>query len=93
MNTELIKQQLKDQGFVHIYEWTDKPDTEYPEHLHQGKVTFYITEGSITMNIDGVHIALRKGDKYDVPVGTLHTAKVGTDGCTFVVGEEIEGDS
>ena len=93
MDTELIKQQLKEQGFVHIYEWTDEPNTEYPEHSHKGKVTFYIVDGTILMNVDGIHISLRKGDKYDVPVGIPHTAKVGIDGCSFIVGEEIEGDS
>ena len=84
---------LKNEGFVHVYEWTDKPNTEYSEHSHKGKVSFYLTKGSILMNIDGALTMVRAGDRMDVPVGIPHTAKVGPDGCTFIVGEEIEGDS
>jgi quercetin dioxygenase-like cupin family protein len=79
--------------FPHVYEWTDKPHTEYPEHTHAGKVSFYVLDGSINMNIDGVHSVVTKGERLNVPVGVSHTAKVGTEGCTFIVGEEIEGDS
>ncbi len=93
MDIESIKEKLSNEGFHHIYEWTDKPDTKYPEHSHKGKVSFYIVKGSILMNIDGIHTTIRQGEHLDVPVGVSHTAKVGNDGCTFVVGEEIEGDS
>lgn len=84
---------LKQEGFAHVYEWTDKPNTEYSEHSHKGKVSFYITKGNILMNIDGIHTMVRTGDRMNVPVGVPHTAKVGPEGCTFVVGEEIKGDS
>lgn len=93
MNKEDLKQKLKDEGFVHIYEWTDAPGTEYPEHKHKGKVSFYVIEGSIDMKVNGVDNPLVKGDRIDVPVGASHRAKVGPGGCTFLVGEEIEGDS
>ncbi len=93
MEKESLVQKLKDEGFAHVYEWTDGPNTEYPEHKHKGKVAFYVLEGSIVMNIDGVHKGLHVGDRVDVPVGVSHTAKVGGGGCTFLVGEEIEGDS
>ena len=84
--------QLKQEGFAHVYEWTDKPNTEYLEHSHKGKVSFYVTKGSISMNIDGIHTMVRAGDRMDVPVGVSHKAKVGPDGCTFIVGEEIKSD-
>lgn len=93
MNKEELMQKLRDEGFPHIYEWHDEPGTVYPEHSHKGKVSFYVLEGSILMNIDGIHTIIRKGERLDVPVGHSHTAKVGTEGCTFIVGEEIEGDS
>lgn len=84
---------LKKEGLAHVYEWTDKPNTEYPEHSHKGKVSFYVIEGSILMNIDGVNTLVRAGDRMNVPVGVPHTGKVGPEGCTFIVGEEIKGDS
>ena len=84
---------LKQEGFAHVYEWTDMPNTEYPEHTHKGKVSFYITKGNIVLNVGGVQTMVQAGDRMDVPVGVLHTAKVGPKGCTFIVGEEIKGDS
>ncbi len=98
MNSESNKNQekiniLKREGFTHVYEWTDAPGTEYPEHAHKGKVSFFITEGEISMNFSGQETVVSAGDRFDVPVGGMHSAKVGPAGCIFVVGEEIEGDS
>ena len=84
---------LKEEGFKHVYEWRDEPHVEYPEHAHEDRVSFYIIEGSLTFRINGETIELNKGDRYDVPPKTNHTAKVGPEGCSFVVGEMIEGDS
>ncbi len=84
---------LKQDGYIHIYEWRDAPGTEYAAHAHKGRVSFFIAEGEIEMNIDGKITMVKAGDRMDVPVGVSHTAKVGDDGCVFIVGEEIEGDS
>lgn len=92
MNKDLIKN-LQDKGFTNIYEWTDEPNTEYPEHSHKGRVSFYLTKGDIQMNIGGTIKIIKAGEHIDVPVGVPHTAKVGPNGCTFIVGEEIKGDS
>lgn len=96
MKEALTKEQMFEElkkEFSHVYEWTDEPNTIYEEHAHKGKVCFYVVEGSILMNIDGVHSTIKKGERLDVPVDHPHTAKVGTEGCTFIVGEDIEGDS
>ncbi len=92
MSIELIKQKLTAEGFAHIYEWTDSPGTVYPEHAHKGRVSFYVVEGSVTFS-RGIDKTVSAGERFDVPVGILHSAIVGQKGCVFVVGEEIEGDS
>jgi quercetin dioxygenase-like cupin family protein len=84
---------LHAEGFKNIYEWTDEPNTKYPLHAHKGKVAFYVIKGSITMQLEGKTITLNPNDRIDVPVGIEHTGIVGPEGCTYVVGEEIEGDS
>lgn len=84
---------LQDEGFAHIYEWSDEPGTEYPAHSHKGAVSMYILKGGIVFWFGTEEIALNEGDRFDAPVGIEHTAKVGSDGCTFLVGEMIEGDS
>ncbi len=45
------------------------------------------------MNINDIYTLVKEHDRFDVPVGIPHTAKVGPEGCTFIVGEEIKGDS
>jgi len=93
VNKEILKKELEKEGFKHIYEWTDEPGIEYPPHKHKDKVSFYIVDGSINLIIDDKNIELKKGDRFDVPPNTKHTAKVGPEGCTYLVGEMIEGDS
>jgi len=87
------KETLEKEGFKHIYEWTDQPNTAYSSHIHKDKVSLYITDGEIEISIGGENIKLTKGDRFDVPPHTEHTAKVGPRGCSFFVGEMIEGDS
>jgi quercetin dioxygenase-like cupin family protein len=93
MDKELLKQQLSQEGFPFIYEWSDEAGAEYPKHAHIGKVFMFILEGGLTLWFDDGEITLKFGDQFDVPVGRNHTAKVGTEGCTYLVGEMIEGDS
>jgi len=93
MNTEEIKKQFLLEGFANVYDWIDGPGKEYEEHSHKGKVSFYVVKGSILMNVNGIHTTVYAGNRFDVPEGLPHTAKVGNEGCMFVVAEEIKGDS
>ena len=81
---------LEKEGFPTVYEWTDPARTEYPEHAHKGKVSLFVTDGSITFDFEGTIKELKAGDRLDVPVGALHSAIVGDRGWTVVVGEEVE---
>ncbi len=87
-----LLKQLKKEGFLHTFIWKDEPNTLYPQHAHKGKVSFYITKGSVTFS-GGINITVRGGERFDVPVRIEHSAAVGSEGCDWVVGEEIEGDS
>ncbi len=93
---ELLEKYLetfKKEGFSSVYAWEDPAGTTYPEHAHKGKVSLAVTAGSITFDFEGAKKGLVAGDRFDVPVGALHTAVVGPDGWAVMVGEEIEGDS
>lgn len=85
-------QELKKE-FPYVYEWTDEPGRDYKGHFHKGRVSFYVVSGSISVTIDGVHFTVRKGERLNVPPGVPHTGKVGVEGCEFIIGEEIKGDS
>lgn len=90
-NNEL-KNKLTAEGFPIVYEWTDAPGTIYEDHAHHGRVSFYVTRGSVTFS-GGIHQTVSAGERIDVPVGVRHTAVVGSEGCEYVVGQEIEGDA
>ncbi len=93
MDIAAYKEKLQSAGFKHIFDWRDAPRTIYPEHAHRDKVALCIVRGSLDMNIAGEQKTFKAGDYCDIPPGVKHTAKVGDEGCTFVVGEMIDGDS
>lgn len=91
--SERCIQALEKEGWPHVYEWSDAAGTEYPEHSHQDKVAIFITEGSLSVHINGETKELQAGDRLDIPPNVAHSVMVGPQGCQFVIGEMIEGDS
>jgi mannose-6-phosphate isomerase-like protein (cupin superfamily) len=88
------KEILQSEGFVHIYEWKDLPNTVYEKHSHKDKVTLFIVAGDVTFTFsDGTMKSVYENERFDVPVLKEHSAVVGINGCSYVVGEMIEGDS
>ena len=71
----------------------DAAGTVYAEHAHVGKVSLYVTDGSITFDFEGELKEVKQNERFDVPVGKLHSAVVGPKGWIVIVGEEIDGDS
>ena len=91
--SERYIQTLEKEGFANVYEWQDPAGTVYAEHSHQGKVSFMVTDGSITFHVQGKTKEVLAGDRFDVPIGVPHSAVVGPTGWIVIVGEEIDGDS
>jgi quercetin dioxygenase-like cupin family protein len=93
---ELSERWLKkfeEEGFTHVYDWDDAPGTVYEAHAHKGKVSLFVTDGSITFDFEGEKREVKAGERFDVPIGAVHSAVVGPQGWLVVVGEEIKGDS
>lgn len=84
---------LEQEGFPSVYEWQDAPDTIYEDHTHQGKVTLFVTDGSVVFDFEGTRKEVSAGERFDVPIGKKHSAVVGPKGWIVIVGEEIDGDS
>lgn len=91
--SERIIKQFESEGFTNVYEWQDPAGTTYPEHAHKGKVSLFVTDGSITFDFSDEKKEVYQNERFDVPVGALHSALVGPQGWIVIVGEEIEGDS
>lgn len=91
--SERIIRQFESEGFTNVYEWQDKPGTVYEEHTHQGNVSIFVTDGSITFDFADEKKVVGQNQRFDVPVGKLHSAIVGPQGCIMIIGEEVENDS
>ena len=79
--------------FPNVYEWQDKPGTVYEKHAHKGKVSLYVTDGSVTFDFGDYQKEVKANERFDVPVGEPHSAVVGPEGWIVIVGEECEDAS
>lgn len=82
------KELLKQEGFKHVHVWQDGPNASYVTHTHQKKTAHIILDGEMTISVEGVGtFVLKRGDRYDVPAHTPHSARMGASGCCYIVGE------
>ncbi|MCA9360758.1 hypothetical protein H6804_00020 [Candidatus Nomurabacteria bacterium] len=91
--SERAIQTFESEGFVKVYEHQDPAGTLYKEHSHQGKVSIFVTDGSVTLDFSGEKKEIVAPKRFDIPANTPHSVVVGTDGWIVIIGEEIEGDS
>ena len=70
------------------YSWSNGPGDRYAPHSHGYEKVLYCVEGSIRFQLenDGRSLELKAGDRMVLPPGTVHSAVVGTDGCTCIEG-------
>ena len=82
------QKKLREEGFSHTYFWLDGPNAFYPDHTHAEVTAHIILEGEMTVTSEGRTATYRAGDRFDVPAGAVHRARVGPAGCRYVVGEK-----
>jgi quercetin dioxygenase-like cupin family protein len=87
MDRELEKK-LRKEGFSNIFVWQDRPNAFYPDHTHSGVTAHIVLEGEITVTCQGVTRTYKAGDRFDVPKETVHSAKIGPEGCRYVIAEK-----
>ena len=83
-----MKEDLKKEGYTDIYEWTDSPNYDYPSHSHKTDTTLIVLKGDITITLEGKTKKYSTGEKVIVPAKKEHSAKVGSKGASYLVGEE-----
>lgn len=88
MNEEDIIRSLCAEGFKGLFVHTDPPGACYPEHTHNGESCHYVLEGEITINMCGETHTFKKGERFDVPAGEIHSARAGESGCRYIIGEK-----
>lgn len=88
MTTEIeLAAKLRDEGFGHVYIWEDRPNAYYPDHTHPTETAHIILRGEIVLTTDGRSRTYRAGERCDVPAGMVHSARVGPQGCRYLIGE------
>jgi len=88
---ENLRKEFKKQ-YKFVYDWTDKPNTVYDKHCHFGRSVIYIVKGSVEFDVGGEKRNITEGTLLTVPEKHWHEAKVGTKGCVYLVGQDIEED-
>ena len=87
MNEKDLIAQLVREGFSHTYVWEDVPNARYPNHTHGVGTAHIILRGEMTLTMDGVTRTYHVGERCDVPANAVHSARVGPQGCRYLIGE------
>lgn len=85
---ESLERQLHQEGFLHTYVWQDGPNAFYPDHTHATETAHIILHGEMALTQGGETRAYRVGERCDVPAGAVHSAKMGSTGCRYLIGEK-----
>jgi quercetin dioxygenase-like cupin family protein len=88
LNEEEFGAQLRRQGFSRVYVWQDAAGAFYPEHTHEGLTAHIILDGDMTLRMRGSSKTYHAGERCDVPAGALHAARMGPEGCRYMIGEK-----
>jgi quercetin dioxygenase-like cupin family protein len=89
VNQQQLAAQLRREGFSHTYVWEDGPNASYPQHAHPMETAHVILRGEMTLTMVGKSQkqTFRAGDRCDVPAGAIHSARMGENGCRYLIGE------
>lgn len=82
-----IRGRMEKEG-LRPYRWSNGPGDVYSAHAHSYHKVIYVVEGSITFGLPerGEEVALKKGDRMDLPPGVRHDAVVGPQGVVCLEG-------
>jgi quercetin dioxygenase-like cupin family protein len=87
MDENSLAKKLREEGFGQTNVWEDRPNASYSDHTHAGETAHIVLIGEMTVTIGGASKTYRAGDRCDVPAGTVHSARMGPQGCRYLIGE------
>jgi quercetin dioxygenase-like cupin family protein len=72
---------MTDEG-LSPYSWSNGPHDVYSAHSHSYDKVIYVVQGSITFGLPELEqeLALKAGDRLDLPANVVHAAIVGPQG-------------
>jgi hypothetical protein len=87
MEIRKLESQLKSEGFTHTFVWQDGPNTYYPDHTHNGITAHIILDGEMELTTGRQSKTYKVEERCDVGAGEVHSAKIGPNGCRYLIGE------
>jgi quercetin dioxygenase-like cupin family protein len=83
---EELRRRLAADGFE-AFVWRDDPGADYSPHAHDHDESLWVIDGEIVFGADGRDFRLGPGDRLMLPKGTVHTARAGSKGASYLIGE------
>src|SRR5262245_3045118 len=80
-----LRARLEREGYS-VWRWHDAPGASYAAHSHDHDESLWVIEGEITFGASDRDLRLSRGDRLMLPRETVHTAKVGPHGATYLIG-------
>ncbi|MGH9357499.1 MAG: cupin domain-containing protein, partial [Terriglobia bacterium] len=74
--------------FSVTYVWEDGANAFHPDHIHSTTTAHVILKGEMTVCCGGSEQVVKEGDRFDVPAHALHSARMGSQGCRYLIGEK-----
>jgi quercetin dioxygenase-like cupin family protein len=87
MDEKKLARTLKQEGFRHTYVRQDEPNVSYSDHTHSTETAHVILSGEMTLTMAGESRSYRIGERCDVPAGAVHSARMGPEGCRYLIGQ------
>lgn len=81
-----LRRRLESEGFS-VFAWGDAADATYSAHAHDHDESIWVVAGEMTFVAGGGELRLGPGDRLMLPGGTVHTARAGPEGATYLIGE------
>ena len=82
----VLRRRLEAEGFG-VFSWRDEAGATYTAHAHDHDESLWVVDGEITFGAGGGELRLGPGDRLMLPRGTVHTARAGPHGATYLIGE------
>ncbi|MGH9357609.1 MAG: cupin domain-containing protein [Terriglobia bacterium] len=83
-----MEKKLRAEGFTSTYVWEDGPSAFYPDHTHSSTTAHIILRGEMTVICEGNQQTVKAGGRFDVPARAVHSARMGPQGCRYLIGEK-----
>ena len=88
MDERKCAESLEEEGYSNTYVWQDAADAFYPQHTHATETAHIILSGEMTLTTSAGSRTFRAGERCDVPAGAKHSARMGPQGCRYLIGEK-----